>query len=82
MMLMVRYDARPVIPVEEVRRDFFAAYTPLVFLRKLGNGEIALPLVRFDESQKGPKGIPLMDLAAYIDQRIEVARKEAAALQT
>jgi hypothetical protein len=76
-MLMARCDARPVIPVEEVRKDFFGALALPTFLRKLTNGEIPLPVVRLDHSQKGPKGIPITDLAAYLDARMEAARRES-----
>lgn len=39
-------------------------------------GEIALSLVRIEESQKCAKGIHLADLARYLEFRREAARKE------
>ena len=45
-------------------------------------GEIAIPLVRMEASQKCAKGVYLLDLAKYLDARIEAARIEMAALIT
>lgn len=75
-ILLAQYESA-IIPIEKVRRDYFGALSMVTFLRKLGNGEIPLPLVRMDGSQKGPKGVHVADLAAYIDKCAEVARKEA-----
>ena len=76
-MLMGLFGGKPVVPVEDVRRNFFAAYEATTFLRKLAAGDIPLPVVRLDGSQKGPKGVHLTDLAAYLDKQAEAARKEA-----
>lgn len=35
-----------------------------------------MPLVRIEDSYKCAKGVALIDLAAYIDRRVEDARKE------
>jgi len=74
--LMAQY-GRMIVPVDEVCRDYFTPHTLPTFLRKVGNGEIPLPVVRLDDSQKGPKGININDLAAYLDKQSEAARKEA-----
>jgi hypothetical protein len=39
-------------------------------------GEIALPLVRIEKSQKSARGVHIQDLADYIDARRAEARKE------
>ena len=75
-LLMAQYDARAVVPIEWVARDFFSHLTPSNLVRKISAGEIALPLTRMDDSHKCAKGVALMDLAAYIDRRVEAARKE------
>jgi hypothetical protein len=76
MLLMTQYDARAVIPVEIVCRDYFQHLTPDKFVRKCSSGEICLPLVRMEGSQKAAKGVHLQDLADYLDRRREAARKE------
>jgi len=75
-LLMARYDGLPVIPAEQVRADFFPHLKPDQFLRKIGAGEIKLPLVRAETSQKSAKGVHLQDLADYLDLRRDAARKE------
>lgn len=79
-LLMAQYEGRAMIPADLVCRDFFAPLTLPVFLKKVGAGEIELPLVRMEASQKGAKMVHLNDLAAYIDARTEAARREAKAL--
>ena len=54
----------------------------LSWFRKISAGEIAIPLVRIETSQKCAKGIHLTDLAKYLDARVEAARKEMLALTT
>ncbi len=75
-LLFAQYGGRAVIPVEDVCRDYFNHLTPDKFLRKVGTGEIALPVVRAETSQKCQKGVYLQDLADYLDQRREAALKE------
>ena len=75
MLLMARYDARPIIPVESVCQDYFQHLSPEKFIRKADAGEIDLPLVRIEESSKCARGVPLIDLAAYIDARAAEARR-------
>lgn len=74
---MARYNGIPIIPLAQVREDFFAHLKLDQLQAKLLRGEIALPVVRMDStSQKSAKGIALADLAAYIDSCIEQARRE------
>lgn len=75
-MLMAQYDGKPMIPAETACRDFFAPLTYQTFLRKVQDGEIALPLVKMERSQKGARMIHLADLAAYIDVRRDAAVEE------
>ncbi|MGE8131599.1 pyocin activator PrtN family protein [Methylobacterium sp. NPDC080182] len=75
-ILMAQYGPRAVIPVDLVCRDYFSHLRPEELVRKVSAGEIALPLVRIEASQKCAKGVGLVDLAAYLDRHIEAARKE------
>ncbi|CCV13717.1 pyocin activator PrtN family protein [Mesorhizobium sp. STM 4661] len=75
-LLMAQYNGKAIIPLDEVRRDFFSHLTLPKFLRKLSSGDIALPLMRIETSQKCATGVHLQDLADYIDRRRQVAQRE------
>jgi hypothetical protein len=79
-LLFAQYGGKAVIPVEHVCRDYFSHLTPEKFLRKVGAGEIAIPVIRAETSQKCQKGIYLQDLADYLDLRRSAALKEFAQL--
>ncbi|RHZ95800.1 Pyocin activator protein PrtN [Cereibacter sphaeroides] len=74
--LLARYQGLPIIPVDRVIADFFPTLGKAVFLRKILDGSIKLPVVRMEASQKGAKGIYLSDLARYIDGRHEEATRD------
>jgi Pyocin activator protein PrtN len=80
-LLMAQYDGLAVIPVEWVCRDYFRHLTVEKFLRKVLAGEIDLPIVRMESSQKSAKGVHVHDLAAYLDKQVEAARKECEQLR-
>jgi hypothetical protein len=80
-LLMAQYDGLAVIPVEWVCRDYFRHLTVEKFLRKVLMGEISLPIVRIESSQKSAKGIHINDLAAYLDKQADAARKECEQLR-
>ena len=75
-LLFAQYGGKAIVPVEDVCRDYFNHLTADKFLRKVSAGEIVIPVVRAETSQKCQKGIYLQDLADYIDARREVALKE------
>lgn len=75
-LLLAQYGGRAVIPVDDVCRDFFSHLDVPKFLRKVNAGEIAIPLVRMEASQKCAKGVHLQDLADYLDARRDAALKE------
>lgn len=75
-LLMAQYGGKAVIPVEDVCRDYFSHLDAGKFIRKVGAGEIAIPMVRIEASQKCAKGIHLQDLADYLDERRAAAVKE------
>lgn len=75
-LLAARYDGMPVVPIDQVAADFFPHLSGTNLIRKINEGDIDLPLVRMEASQKAAKGVALVDLAAYVEARIEEARKE------
>lgn len=76
-LLMAQYDAKPVIPIDLVQRDYFPHLDVKKFSAKCEKGEIDLAVIRTDPgSQKTFKGIALQNLADYLDNRREAARKE------
>ena len=75
-LLMEQYDGQAVVPTEAAARDYFSHLTTDKLIRKISAGEIAIPMVGIEESQKCAKGVHLTDLATYIDKRVEAARKE------
>jgi len=80
-LLMARYKGLPIIPVDTVCRDFFRHLTEEKFLRKTLTGEIPLPVVRMESSQKSARGIHFADLATYLDKQTKAARKDCEQLK-
>jgi hypothetical protein len=79
-LLMAQYDGRAVIPIDLVCRDYFSHLTIDKFLRKQAAGEIEIPMIRIETSQKAARGIHLTDLAAYVDKRRAAALRETKSL--
>ncbi|WP_264046156.1 pyocin activator PrtN family protein [Methylobacterium flocculans] len=77
-LLIAQYGLRPLIPIEWVARDFFPEITTEKLIRKISAGEIALPLVRIEASQKAAKSVHILDLAKWFDASLEEAREELA----
>lgn len=75
-LLMAQYGGKAIIPVEDVCRDYFSHLDAGKFIRKVGAGEIAIPMVRMENSQKCAKGVHLQDLADYLEERRAAAVKE------
>jgi hypothetical protein len=76
-VLMAQYEARAIVPIEDVCRDYFAPLTLPNLRRKIAAGDIPLPLVRMENGNvKAAQGIHLQDLANYIDTRRAAAVKE------
>lgn len=80
-MLLAQYDGKAIIPLDDVCRDYFSHMTPAQLTRKATAGEIDLPIVRIETSQKAARGVHLQDLADWIDTRRAAARKECDQLQ-
>jgi hypothetical protein len=81
-LLMAQYGGKAIIPIEDVCRDYFRHLNTAKLVQKISAGEIPIPLVRIEASQKSAKGVHLTDLAEYLDARAEAARKEMIALTT
>ena len=61
---------------EAVQWQIFGHLTVDKLLRKALRGDLALPIVRIENSKKAQRGVHLVDLATYIDKRREAALKE------
>ena len=73
---MAQYNGKTVVPLDQVCRDFFGHLKVEKLLRKVLRGDLALPVVCIETSQKAQRGVHLSDLAAYIDNRRAAAVKE------
>jgi hypothetical protein len=76
-LLLAQYDGKAMLPIETVQADYFPHLSLPKFLRKLSSGEIDLPMVRSEASQKSAKFVHMEDLAKYIEARHASALKEA-----
>ncbi|GLO24205.1 pyocin activator PrtN family protein [Pseudomonas putida] len=74
-LLMAQYNGQAIIPIDLVCKDYFDI-TPTKLKAKVARGEINLPLVWMESSQKGARGVHLTDLAAYIDSQHAKAKAE------
>jgi hypothetical protein len=76
-LLMAQYNAA-MIPIDKVVQDYFPHLSTDKFIRKVGLGEINIPMIRIEAgTQKSAKGIHINDLATYLDERRAAAVKEA-----
>jgi hypothetical protein len=75
-LLMAQFGAKAVIPLEDVRREYFSHLDMISFQRKTVSGEIPLPIVRAEKSLKSAKGVYIQDLAEFIDTQRAAAVKE------
>lgn len=75
-LLMAQYNGKAIIPLADVCRDYFSHLTPEKLMRKVMTGQIPLPIIHIERSQKSAKGVHLQDLADYLDKRRAEATKE------
>lgn len=75
-LLMAQYNGQAIIPLEHVCADYFSHLTPEKMKMKVAAGDIDLPLVRLESSQKSARGVHLNDLAAYLDAQHLKAKTE------
>lgn len=76
-VLMAQYNGQVVIPLDRVCQDYFTHLTTDMFQRKVGAGQIRLPITRMEPSQKSAKGVHIADLSAYLDEQRAAAVKES-----
>jgi len=74
-ILLAQYETA-IVPLDLVCRDYFRHLTPANFARKSLAGEIPIPVVQIEDSQKAARGVHLADLARWIDDRREAAQAE------
>ena len=72
--LMAQYN-QPIIPVDRLVKDYFSHLTLRTFLRKVDEGQLPLPLIRMEDSQKSSKGVHINDLANYLDAQRDKAQR-------
>ena len=75
-LLMAQYSGAAIIPLERVCADYFSHLTPEKMKLKVASGQIDLPLVQLERSQKSARGVHLSDLASYLDSQHSRARAE------
>lgn len=75
-LLMAQYDGLVIIPLERVCTDYFSHLSPEKMKLKVARGDIDLPLVQLEPSQKSARGVHLSDLADYIDKQRESAKAD------
>lgn len=75
-LLMAQYSGQVIIPLETVCADYFTHLTPEKMKLKVASGEIDLPLVKMENSQKSARGVHLNDLATYLDAQHVKAKSE------
>jgi len=75
-LLMAQYNGQAIIPLERVCADYFSHLTPEKMKLKIAAGQINLPLVAMEASQKSARGVHLNDLATYLDRQHAKARTE------
>jgi len=80
-LLMAQYNGAAVVPLDRVCADYFSHMDPQQFARKATAGEIDIPVIRIESSQKAARGIYITDLATWIDARREEAKRENDQLQ-
>jgi hypothetical protein len=79
-LLLAQYDGLAVIPLDRVCADYFSHLTPEKMKMKVATGEIHLPLIRLEASQKAARGVHFQDLADYLDKQRQEAQDEIARL--
>jgi prephenate dehydratase len=75
-LLMAQYEGHAIVPLEKVCADYFSHLTPAKMKFKVASGQIDLPIVPVENSQKSARGVFLTDLAAYLDAQHLQARTE------
>ncbi|MGF1716123.1 pyocin activator PrtN family protein [Photobacterium chitinilyticum] len=72
--LLARFQS-PTVELKEVCQEFFGI-TPKTAEQKAKACDFPVPTFKLRDSERSPSLIKIEDLAAYIDQRYELARTE------
>lgn len=80
-LLLGMYEGKFLIPVEQAVNDHFQHLTPAKFVRKVLDGDIKLPIITPEDSQRAAKMVDLRDLASYLDGRRQEAHDKLAKLR-
>lgn len=75
-LLMAQYDGQVIIPLERICSDYLTHLTPEKLKMKVAAGQIDLPVIKLEESQKAARGVHVKDLADYLDARHRSAKAE------
>ena len=75
-LLLAQFQGRAIVPLEDVQKAFFPHLSVEKLLQKALRGDLSLPIIRIERSEKSARGVHLADLASYIDARREAALKE------
>ncbi|HKM27785.1 MAG TPA: pyocin activator PrtN family protein [Thiopseudomonas sp.] len=75
-ILMAQYSGLAVIPLDTVCTDYFFHLDATKLKRKVALGEIDLPIVQIEGSQKSARGVHINDLAQYIDKQHQAAKDD------
>jgi hypothetical protein len=75
-LLMAKHNGNPIIPIEEVQKDYFRHLTLPRLLAKIRDGHLPIPLVNMEPSQKSAKGVHIKHLAEFLDARVEEAERD------
>ncbi len=73
---MAQYNGQAIIPLDHVCKDYFTHLTTDIFQRKVLAGQIKIPIIRMEPSQKSARGILITDLALYLDAQRAAAVRE------
>jgi len=70
----------PLLPLEVVRTNFFPHLSADSFNRRARANDLGFPVISAERSQKSAMFVHIDDLAAYLESRRAVARREHAML--
>jgi len=70
----------PLLPLEVVRTNFFPHLSADSFNRRARANDLGFPVISAERSQKSAMFVHIDDLAAYLEARRAVARREHAML--
>lgn len=75
-LLMAQYDGQVIIPLERICSDYFTHLAPETLKMKVAVGQIDLPLIKLEQSQKSAPGVHVNDFADYLDALQRSAKAE------